>query len=53
LPGEHAQLLHLSFFEEHPHSRIAAEFDIPLGTVKTRIRSAMSRLRQLVDELES
>lgn len=49
LPQEHALLLRLSFFEEQPHSRIAEELGIPLGTVKSRIRRAVAQLRRLLE----
>ncbi|WP_307611614.1 sigma-70 family RNA polymerase sigma factor [Variovorax boronicumulans] len=50
-PGQR-QLLHLSFFEEHAHARIAHDLDLPLGTVKSRIRLAVARLRQLLEGLD-
>jgi RNA polymerase sigma-70 factor (ECF subfamily) len=43
-------VIRLSFMEEHPHPEIAAMLGIPLGTVKSRIRLAMLRLRELLDE---
>lgn len=49
LPAEQAQVLKLSFFDEHPHTRIAEDLGIPLGTVKSRIRLAVSQLRRLLD----
>ena len=52
LPGEQAEVIRLSFFEDRPHAEIAQSLDIPLGTVKSRIRLAMNRLRALVGELE-
>jgi len=52
LPGEQAEVIRLSFFEDRPHAEIANRLDIPLGTVKSRIRLAMNRLRALVGELE-
>jgi RNA polymerase sigma-70 factor (ECF subfamily) len=52
LPGEQADVIRLSFFEDRPHAEIAQSLDIPLGTVKSRIRLAMNRLRSLVGELE-
>lgn len=52
LPGEQADVIRLSFFEDRPHAEIANALDIPLGTVKSRIRLAMNRLRSLVGELE-
>ncbi len=46
LPADQALVLRLSFFEEHPHSRIAQDLGIPLGTVKSRIRLAVTQLRR-------
>jgi RNA polymerase sigma factor (sigma-70 family) len=45
LPPEQSQIVMLSFFSDKPHSEIAAELNIPLGTVKSRLRLAMVRLR--------
>jgi RNA polymerase sigma-70 factor (ECF subfamily) len=45
LPPEQAEILYKSFFENKTHSEIAAESGIPLGTVKSRIRLALERLR--------
>lgn len=33
------------YFEGYSHSEVAEEFDIPLGTVKSRLRSALRHLR--------
>ncbi|MEF7615867.1 sigma-70 family RNA polymerase sigma factor [Aquincola sp. MAHUQ-54] len=52
LPSEQAQLLRLSFFEGQPHAWIAGELQIPLGTVKSRIRLAVKQLRRLLDRFE-
>ena len=49
LPGEQATIVRLSFFAEKPHAEIARELGIPLGTVKSRIRLALNRLRILLD----
>lgn len=49
LKPEQAQVLRLAFFMDHPHSEIARRLDLPLGTVKSRIRTAMIRLRHLLD----
>ncbi len=46
LPPEQAELLRLAYFDDTPHSRIAALKSLPLGTVKSRIRLALQRLRQ-------
>jgi RNA polymerase sigma factor (sigma-70 family) len=45
LPPEQASLLYKSFFEDKTHADIAQETKIPLGTVKSRIRLALERLR--------
>lgn len=50
LPAEQAEIVRLSYFSDKPHSQIAAELDIPLGTVKSRLRLAMSRLRGAMGE---
>mgnify|MGYP003583889956 CR=1 FL=1 len=52
LPPEQQEVLKLSFYEEHPHSRIAAELGIPLGTVKSRVRLALNQLRRKLNGLE-
>lgn len=52
LSAEQAQVLHLSFYEEQPHARIADVLCIPLGTVKSRVRLALNHLRRLLGELE-
>jgi RNA polymerase sigma-70 factor (ECF subfamily) len=49
LPAEQREVLALSFFEDRPHSEIAATLKIPLGTVKSRVRLAVSKLRELVE----
>lgn len=49
LPSEQATIVRLSFFAEKPHSEIARELGIPLGTVKSRVRLALNRLRALLD----
>lgn len=50
LPAEQAEVIALSFFSQSPQTEIAKSLGIPLGTVKSRVRLAMNRLRQLLDE---
>jgi RNA polymerase sigma-70 factor (ECF subfamily) len=50
LSEEQSRVIRLSFIEERPHPEIANLLGIPLGTVKSRIRLAMNRLRDLLDE---
>jgi len=45
------RVVELSFFEEKAHAEIAELLGIPLGTVKSRLRLAMTRLRNLLSEL--
>lgn len=45
LSEEQRQVVRLSFFEDKPHSEIAQELALPLGTVKSRLRLAMMKLR--------
>jgi RNA polymerase sigma-70 factor (ECF subfamily) len=51
LSKEQSHIVQLSFFAEKPHSQIAQELGIPLGTVKSRVRLAIHRLRSLLDTL--
>jgi len=46
LPSDQRAALALSYFHGLSHSEIAERLDLPLGTVKTRIRLAMQRLRE-------
>jgi len=50
LPPEQVEVIRLSFFEDRPHGEIATMLKIPLGTVKSRARLAMARLRALVED---
>jgi RNA polymerase sigma-70 factor (ECF subfamily) len=54
LPADQQQALALAFFQGYSHRQIAEALDARLGTVKTRIRAAMLKLRSLLrDERES
>ena len=50
LPAEQRQSLMLAYFEGLTQSEIAAKLGAPLGTVKTRMRSGMTKLRDLLSE---
>ena len=48
LPKEQSRLINMTFYEDKSHSIIAQELGIPLGTVKSRIRLASSRLKKIL-----
>jgi len=48
LPHEQLSLVKLAFFEGLSHSAIAEQLNIPLGTVKSRLRLACARLQRLL-----
>jgi RNA polymerase sigma-70 factor (ECF subfamily) len=45
LPGEQAELVRIFYFEDKSHSEIAGALDLPLGTVKSRLRLALGKMR--------
>lgn len=49
LPPEQAEVVHLSFFQDMAHGAIAEHLKLPLGTVKSRLRLAMKRVRQGIE----
>ena len=50
LPREQLELVRLAFFDGLTHSEIAGQTGVPLGTVKSRLRLAFSRLRRALDD---
>lgn len=48
LPVEQAELLRIFYYEEKSHSVIAEELGLPLGTVKSRLRLALGKLRGMM-----
>jgi RNA polymerase sigma-70 factor (ECF subfamily) len=52
LPEEQTKLLRLAYFEDKSHSVIADELSLPLGTVKSRLRLAMGKLRVALETME-
>ena len=51
LSAEQLRVIELSFYEEKAHSEIAEQLQLPLGTVKSRVRLALGRLRSLLREV--
>lgn len=50
LPLEQASILQKAFFEDKSHSAISEELSLPLGTVKSRARLGLARMRALLAE---
>jgi RNA polymerase sigma-70 factor (ECF subfamily) len=50
IPEQERQVLTLAYYEQLSQSEIAARLAWPLGTVKTRTRRALARLRQTLGE---
>lgn len=50
LPMEQSQVLAKVYLEGKSHSEVSAELDLPLGTVKSRVRLALSKMKLLVQQ---
>ena len=53
LPEEQRQALALAYFRGYTHEQVAEALGQPLGTVKTRIRLGMQKLRQIFEDENS
>ena len=42
------KLIKMSFFEQKSHKNIALELEIPLGTVKSRIRATLNKMQKYI-----
>lgn len=51
LSADQVEVLRMAFFEGSAHSEIAKALGLPLGTVKSRIRKAMIKLRLVLEPL--
>ena len=51
LPDDQKRVVEMSFFEDLPHAAISETLGIPLGTVKSRLRLAMHRLRDSLGDV--
>jgi RNA polymerase sigma-70 factor (ECF subfamily) len=52
LKPDQVEVLSMAFFMDSPHSEIARRLDLPLGTIKSRIRNAMIKLRTILEPSE-
>jgi len=50
LPEDQKQALKLAYFQGYTHQEIAELLGEPLGTIKTRIRLAMVKLREFLQD---
>jgi RNA polymerase sigma-70 factor, ECF subfamily len=51
LPSTQQQVLEMGYYQGKSQSEIAQELDLPLGTVKTRSRQGLLKLRQFLQDL--
>jgi RNA polymerase sigma-70 factor (ECF subfamily) len=51
LPDGQRRMIELSFWEGLSHSEVAEKTGVPLGTVKTRIRLGMLKLKESLGEV--
>jgi RNA polymerase sigma-70 factor (ECF subfamily) len=49
LPESQRRVVQAVYLEELPHQQVADMFDIPLGTVKSRLRLAVEKLRNSIE----
>jgi len=49
LPAEQQEVLTKVYLEDKSHAEVAVELNLPLGTVKSRVRLALNKLKLVVD----
>ncbi len=53
LPNAQREVLLLAYFEGYSQSEMAKKLNQPLGTIKTRVRLAMQKLRTLLEDYDN
>lgn len=51
LPDAQRELIQAAFFDGYTHSELSSRFGVPLGTVKTRIRTGLSAMRERLEQV--
>ncbi|MEH6525210.1 MAG: sigma-70 family RNA polymerase sigma factor [Sneathiella sp.] len=51
LPSDQLRIITMSFYEEKSHAEISEELELPLGTVKSRIRLAFGKIRNELKDM--
>jgi RNA polymerase sigma-70 factor (ECF subfamily) len=51
LPAEQKKVIELAYFEDLSHTEISRQLDTALGTIKTRLRLGLSKLREAMRDL--
>ena len=52
LPPDQRRVVEMSFIQDMPQAQIASALDLPLGTVKSRLRLAYAKLRERLEILK-
>ena len=50
LPTKYRRMIELAYFQGYTHKEIEAELNLPLGTIKSRLRIAIRELRKLTND---
>ena len=51
LNKQEEKLINMNFFEGNSHKKISKDLEIPLGTVKSKIRAILKKIRNNIDTL--
>ena len=51
LPAAQRELIEAAFFDGYTHDELSTRFGVPLGTVKTRIRTGLTAMRGRLEQV--